>query len=61
MNANDAWMAKINVSIIFKNLAKIFHSAAWWILVLSSGTITSCSNLMAGIFLTFEIIILKLP
>jgi hypothetical protein len=48
----------LNNKIIFiQNL----HNATWWILVSSSGTITSHWNLRAWIFSTFKIIILKLP
>jgi len=35
------------------------YSATWWILVLPNGTITSLWNLMAWIFSTFAIIVLK--
>jgi hypothetical protein len=38
---------------------KIPNNATWWILILPSGTITSHWNLMAWIFSTFAIIVLK--
>jgi hypothetical protein len=46
--------------LIKKKSLNFVHSATWWILVSPSGTITSHWNLMACIFSTFKVIVLKL-